>query len=127
MTQTAALTQEERAEIRALCERATPGEWSVWEGPTYVGGAADLCIGAGKEWLANMDHRRTRCAQIYEDGHFAAECDICTIDSGRITDEQRANAEFIAAARTLMPRLLDALEAAERERDEARRMLSPGE
>jgi hypothetical protein len=32
MTQTAALTQEERAEIRALCERLMPEGWCVSEG-----------------------------------------------------------------------------------------------
>jgi hypothetical protein len=61
-----------------------------------------------------MDHRRTRCPQIGEDGHFEETCDICTIDSGRITEEQAANAAFIVAARTLLPRLLDALEDRER-------------
>jgi hypothetical protein len=35
---------------------------------------------------------------------------------------RRADAEFTAEARALVPRLLDALEAAERERDEWRRM-----
>lgn len=84
----------------------TPGPWSVWEGPLFVGGGADLCIGAGEEWIANMDHRQPRCPQILEDGHFDdASCDICTIDSGRITDEQRANARLIAAAPDLLAAL----------------------
>lgn len=90
-------------------EGHTPGPWSVWEGPLYVGGGADLCIGAGEEWLANMDHRQPRCAQILENGHDDEACDICTIDSGHITDEQRANAALIAAA----PDMLAALRACE--------------
>ena len=86
----------------------TPGPWCVWEGPLYVGGGADLCIGAGGDnWLANMDHRTTRCPQIMENGHDNDECDICSIDSGHITAEQRANARLIAAA----PDLLAALRA----------------
>ena len=87
----------------------TPGKWIVWDGPLYEGGGADLCIGVGDDkWLANIDHRQGRCTQILEDGHFADECDICTIDSGKITEEQRANAYLIAAA----PDLLEACKAA---------------
>jgi hypothetical protein len=68
MTQTAALTQEERAEIRALCERMR----KIGTGPL---------------------------------NRFP----------------------FALDAANGIARLLDALEAAERERDEALRMLSPGE
>jgi hypothetical protein len=83
----------------------TPGPWIVWEGPLYEGGGADLCIGKGDEWLANMNHRNPRCPQIDDEGHFMESCDICMIDSGAITEEQRANARLIAAA----PDLLEAL------------------
>jgi hypothetical protein len=76
----------------------TPGPWCVWEGPLYEGGGADLCIGAGETWLANMDHRMPRCPQILDGGHKSDECDICTIDAHGITDEQRANARLISAA-----------------------------
>jgi hypothetical protein len=89
ITETAALTQEERAEIRALSERATPGEWSV-EGPSR-GFAGYIIHGAGYVELASL----------LESSESDAEAD----------------AAFIAAARTALPRLLDALEAAERERD----------
>jgi uncharacterized Ntn-hydrolase superfamily protein len=75
MTQTAALTQEERAEIRALCEQC------AWAGEKLYVSDVRSAIAA-----TNLD----------------------------------------AAAATIS-RLLDALEAAERERDEARRMLSPGD
>jgi hypothetical protein len=80
MTQTAALTQEERAEIRALA------------GPLHD--------------TARQINRAINDAPAEVDGGHAVAC------------------QDAAAA---LPRLLDALEAAERERDEARRMLSPGE
>ena len=67
-------------------------------GERYVGGGEDICIGAGRKWLANMDHRVPRCPQIHEDGHDADACDICSIDSGDISEEQLANARLIAAA-----------------------------
>lgn len=79
----------------------TKGPWNVWRGPQFVGGGEDICIGAGKEWLANMDHRERRCPQVLDNGHFADECDICTIDSCQITEEQLANARLIAAAPAL--------------------------
>jgi hypothetical protein len=94
MTQTAALTQEERAEIRALCERATPGPWVVGEHASQVVAPCPCC------------------------GPIAT-CDMYGPESGDREYDARMhyNSEFIAAARTLVPRLLDALEAAERERD----------
>lgn len=84
----------------------TPGPWRIWEGPLFEGGGADLCIGAGEQWLANMDHRVRRCQQTFELEHKQDECDICTIDADEITAEQRANANLIAAA----PELLECLE-----------------
>jgi hypothetical protein len=80
MTETAALTQEERAEIRALA------------GPLHD--------------TARQINRAINDAPAEVDGGHAAVCQ---------------------SAADALPRLLDALEAAERERDEARRMLSPGE
>jgi len=90
----------------------TPGPWKVWEGVSYVGGGEDLCIGTGENWLANMDH--PGCENRLK--HFksyigpckkSSDVDICTIDT-EITDEQRANANLIAAA----PELLEACKAA---------------
>lgn len=85
----------------------TKGPWRIWEGPLFEGGGADLCIGAGDKWLANMNHRQPRCPQILDRGHKSEECDICTIDADGITAEQRANARLIAAA----PDLLEACKA----------------
>jgi hypothetical protein len=76
MTQTAALTQKERAEIQALCEPL-------------------------RQWA-----------------RYAVTESI---------DEIAIENVFYWQAAAGIERLLDALEAAERERDEARRMLSPGE
>lgn len=103
------LTSASLSEIEARAAAATPGPWVVWDGPLYEGGGADLCIGRGKTWLANMDHRNPRCAQITEQGHKADDCDICTIDAGGVTDEQRANANLIAHARSDVPALVAAV------------------
>lgn len=90
----------------------TPGPWELWRGPRYVGGGEDICIGAGETWLANMDHRASRCPGVYDMAADAAEdwahknCPICTIDDPEISSEQLANARLIAAA----PDLLEALE-----------------
>lgn len=105
------MTQDELDRLEALANAATSGPWCVWDGPQYVGGGEDLCIGAGKKWLANMDHRF--CASI-RDATFGPRecdpdtmtCDICTIDAGKITEEERANAAFIAAARDAVPALV---------------------
>lgn len=82
----------------------TLGPWKVWEGPEYMGGGMDLCIGAGETWLFNMDHRNSLCKKEQKDGWFAhldsdTECDICSGGGDeKITEEQRATAHLIAAA-----------------------------
>lgn len=89
-------------QLDALAKAATPGEWLVWNGPQYVGGGADLCIGVGDTWLANMDHRncvnRMHHMGCHEEGcKLQGEADICSFSS-EISVEQSANAAFIAAA-----------------------------
>lgn len=92
----------------------TPGPWEVWDGPEYVGGGADLCIGAGEDWLANMDHRNCVNREAHLCGGDIPPCksepntSICSTSGCRctdecqvenhITEEQRANAHLIAAA-----------------------------
>ena len=100
--------------LKKLEAEATKGPWCVWDGVEYVGGGADLCIGAGEKWLANVDHRTTRCPQILDNGHFNAACDICTIDAPRITKEERANAALIVALRNHARELIAAAERAEK-------------
>lgn len=84
------MTPEERAEARRLVDAATPGTSVAW-----ISYALRLARKTGLDF-----------ADIEPD---------LTLNAATETD-----AELFAAARTLVPRLLDALEAAERERDEAR-------
>jgi hypothetical protein len=110
----------------------TPGPWEVWEGPEYVGGGRDLCIGAGEKWLFNMDHRNC----VARDHHWGlcnpavstdiastgGICDECCTGkpfgspcphSDVITAEQRANARLIAAAPELREALVQVVKAYE--------------
>ena len=114
------------AEMRAREQAATPGPWDVWGGPSYVGGGADLCIGAGESWLANMDHRNCVNREQHIRGGNVPPChpeentDICSTEGCRcsgecpvadhISAEQRSNADFIAHARTDLPCLLSLAE-----------------
>lgn len=116
------MTQDDEkrlAEIRERCEKATTGPWSVWNGPEYCGGGADLCIATGDgsdDWLANMDHRFNH----YPGAHSHNEescvepdgiCPICSFGD-EITAEQMATAKFIARSRADIPWLLSQLDAA---------------
>lgn len=77
-------------------KKHTDKPWDLWRGPRFVGGGEDICIGAGKNWLANMDHREPKCDQIMsEDHHDDESCPICSIDSDKITEEQLANAKLM--------------------------------
>ena len=112
------LTTARRQAIRERCEQATKGPWDVWPGPEYVGGGADLCIGAGEKWLANMAAAAACQNYPHHIGCHDEGCkledtgDVCSL-SDDITAEQRATAEFIARARQDVPDLLAALETAE--------------
>lgn len=90
------LTEEKIAELRALCEKATPGPW-------------------GTRGLS--DHIRVESSAPTKN---VAKCGSSK-PSPREPDmeEVHANAEFIVAARTALPDLLSDLEEARRERDEA--------
>jgi hypothetical protein len=114
-------------------ENATSGPWQVWDGPDYVGGGRDLCIGAGEKWLFNMDHRicEARDHHIFhcelkdatDIASTGAGCELCLSDENLengsplsecrhtdiITAEQRANANLMAASRTLVPMLARAI------------------
>ncbi len=105
------MTPTDIAAARELIRAATPGPWSVWDGPAYMGGGRDLCIGAGETWLMNMNERQ--CRRKHEHWETCGEADwtdICSVDADDITAEQIATANLIAASRTLLPAALDALE-----------------
>lgn len=88
------VTEEERSRLRSLCEAATPGPWGTyeWWGMDDHDGGHGVCTATPKP-----------CALVR------------TIQNGT-----RDDVALIAAARTAVPSLLDALDHAERQRDEAR-------
>lgn len=132
-------TMETRvAEIRARLAGVTAGPWFVWDGHGYFLGGRDLCIGAGPEWLANMDHRA--CDKRSEhmvlsqflQGNVPLECspeehtrlvsiaetfEDCPHDEA-FTAEQMADAQFIARAREDVPFLLALVAYLDKQTDE---------
>lgn len=83
------LTPERRAELKRLCEQATPGPWEV------------------------TDESCARCRK--ENTHEYA---IYAIPQGNHDQFiRKEDADFIAAARTALPSLLEEVERLERERD----------
>jgi len=108
MSKTLEAILAEAEEVLRLDKETTPGPWQIWDGPEYCGGGKDLCIGAGEDWLANMDHR---IGADYEErvNHEGSECSdtncaICSTNE-LVTIEQQNNANFIAESRTLLPSL----------------------
>ncbi|MGN6106661.1 MAG: ead/Ea22-like family protein [Kofleriaceae bacterium] len=87
--------------LRALCEAATPGPWTTPTAPRLQGAIS-----------AVIDGRERQVAAI--DG----QAPMFDLRAGQ-DEVARANGAFIAAARSALPALLDALEAARKERDEA--------
>ncbi|MDQ2782222.1 MAG: hypothetical protein M3Y26_06760 [Actinomycetota bacterium] len=79
----------------ALSEAATPGPWTLHEGPEYDGADGEVPID-GAWWV---DH----------DGWIDLD------DAGNYFT--KSDAEFVAAARTLVPELLAALDRVTAERD----------
>jgi len=109
------MTKTDRIEaLLALREKATKGPWKVWDGPDYVGGGRDLCIGSGETWLVNMDHRRCQNQAhhigCHDDGcKLEGDADVCSVGDS-VTAEQKSTAGFIAACGSnLDPILRDAL------------------
>ena len=90
----------ERARLRALCEAATPGPWDA----IYDEDAG--------EWMVRTGHADVAVLTWQQ-----------AIDALGLSPMTMRTAAFIAASRTAIPALLDdseRLDAAERERDEAR-------
>ncbi len=90
------MTKDERAKARALCDAATEGPWDVfhWDGHEYIH-AADL---------PNESDPEDGFAMVYGYAHS-----IEGNYAGQIPSAP-ANADFIAAARTLLPAALDDLD-----------------
>lgn len=87
------------AQERVIADAATPGPWFTPD-ERRLQGAVSARIGERECQVASIDG------------------DAAMFDRRAETHEiQRANATFIARARTLVPRLLDALEQASKERD----------
>jgi hypothetical protein len=84
------MTPEREKELRELCEKATPGDWSMWQSPD---GPTVKIVWRNKENL--------RCTTFF--GPF------------READDAR----FVAAARTAIPELLDEIERLTVDRDAA--------
>lgn len=94
------VSPENRAELRRLAEAATPGPW-------HLGKTGNT----ESHWVCAMD----------DENVIQPHCDHACRDAQREFD---ADAAFIAASRSAIPALLDALEEAERQRDKARKFIN---
>ena len=94
------MDRDERARLRALCEAATPGPWDA------------IYDEDADEWMVRTGHADVAVLTWQQ-----------AIDALGLSPMTMRTAAFIAASRTAIPALLDdseRLDAAERERDEAR-------
>ena len=105
-----AMTPEEIAALRALAEAATPGPW-YWRntGDAYLFGTRSKVVMAFRRMGMNS------AQPVFRD-----HTTNLLIDAGKANINALPDAAFIAAARTAVPALLDALEVAERENVELR-------
>lgn len=110
------MTEERIAEIKARCEAATKGPWEIWDGPGWCGGGSDLSIGAGEQWLADMEIRdgNNYHERVAHGDCAVSGCTICSMND-EISREQKANAEFIIHSRDDIPALLAEVEACHQE------------
>ena len=81
--------------LREICEKASPGPWKAVASRTAVG----VCYRIFPESWGKVPDHGGICA--YDD---------CTSLNPHPKGEQAANAQFIAAARTALPELLDEVE-----------------
>lgn len=100
MTDKPRLTAEERAEARRLADAATPGPWR-----------ADVST-------PGLPHELHYDVTAHD--HLTPKGSGMRVSILSYSHMPQRDHAFIAASRTLVPKLLDALEAAERERDTAR-------
>lgn len=104
------ITPEERARLRALCDAATPGPWRWgWVNTIY-----ETITG----WFGSTHRIKREESYVVFCGQHEPQCDpspksiVCATHRYRVGFD---NAEFIAASRTALPQLIDALDAAEAE------------
>lgn len=104
------MTPEKLAELKALCEAATPGPWEAEFGPdgAFVDMPGTPAAFFGDAW------------QHGNNGGISVDLN----SAGLVSDVDRRNVEFIAASRTALPALLDALEAAEAKHDSDHNLIS---
>ncbi len=93
------------AELRKQADAATPGPWE------------------NEDHRERGDWRSSGLIWSRNRGEYHPGTPICRVDERKVTEENvtqfEDNAALIAAARTLVPALLDALEAMRAQRDEA--------
>lgn len=89
------ITPEELAELRELCEKATPGPWEVDR-------VACTHVQSGRRGVAST-------------GGYSTNLE----DWEKVKDENEDNAKLIAASRTALPRLLDEVERLRKVVDQA--------
>ena len=113
------LTEKKIAELRALCEKATPGPW-CWESVAEKSNEFVVGLACNKngEMLSGcingVDYDEQTCAYI-EDSVIRSS----VVGANEDGNANFSDAALIAAARTALPDLLSDLEEARRERDEA--------
>ena len=93
------MSRKEREALRELCAKATPGPWR---------GARDEQD--ANQWWGKFPQNAPECVVLTDEEKVDGEepWPICsTSDDGLATEQESANAHFIAAARTALPQLLD--------------------
>lgn len=104
------MTPERKAELRAICEQATPGRWEAIQNDDPRGQPSPFYLAL----VATVEHSPDRyLAVVAKDRETVSR------------EEWPANCDLIATARTALPELLDEVDAAEKERDEARAVFNP--
>src|SRR5690349_8465987 len=93
------MSRKEREALRELCAKATPGPWR---------GARDEQD--ANQWWGKFPQNAPECVVLTDEEKVDGEepQPICsTSDDGLATEQESANAQFIAAARTALPQLLN--------------------
>lgn len=106
------MTEIDRKRLRELCAKATEGPWE------WVNGKTDEAWRSGDLWAS------LRTVEQFPMQYTPGKIPKFIADVDTFHDNAEANAAFIAAARTAVPALLDALESAEGRIGELERQLA---